>query len=202
MVMEPPSLPEEDDPSGVTGEDEQSDTASDSLADSGDGLSVDVLRELFRRLVLWRTIYESDGVEIITLPDGHTEVSIHDVEYLLSLTEILPLRHRQAIYLCLVWNYSEEEAAEAIRIDISNPVAQYATAGLRQLLSAVRLGLAPSLRQMHRRQAVKAHRSENAQPEGRIDLGPGVLMEYYQFPFSVPDATSEEEDRGQLPTAS
>jgi hypothetical protein len=151
-----------------------------SLAESGQGLTVDTLRALFRGLMLWRAIYESDGVEIIPLPDG-SEISIYDVEYLLSLSRDLPIRHHQAIYLCLVEGHSEEDAAYRIGIDSTNPVATSATAGLYEILTMVELGLAPTRAEVYAREAIRRNRSLNAQIEESPDFGPNAIIINYEL---------------------
>jgi hypothetical protein len=153
---------------------------SKSLAESGQGLTVDTLRALFRGLMLWRAIYESDGVEILPLPDG-SEISIYDVEYLLSLSRDLPIRHRQAIYLCLVEGHSEEDAAYRIGIDSTNPVATSATAGLYEILTMVELGLAPTRAEVYAREAIRRNRSLNAQVEESPDFGPNAIIINYEL---------------------
>ena len=106
-------------------------------------LSVDSLREIFRSLLEWRSVYESDGVDTLT-NEGFT-YSLWDIEYLYSASQIiLPIRQRQAIDLCLVYNLHEAEAAQRMGIDPDNPVGMYATAGLESLLHAQKFGTLPS----------------------------------------------------------
>lgn len=107
-------------------------------------LTVDLLREVFRNLLAWRSLYESDGTDTLTCPDGQT-LSLWDVEYLYAASQqVLPIRQRQAICRCLLYNLSEQDAAQTMNIDVTNPVAMYATSGLERLVHASKFGLLPS----------------------------------------------------------
>lgn len=107
-------------------------------------LSVGVLRELFRHLLQWRSLYTSDGVDTIHGPEGFS-ISIWDLEYLYEVSQvILPIRQRQAIRLCLILNYSEQDAADVMKIDQTNPVAMYATSGLEKIVHMLRFDILPS----------------------------------------------------------
>jgi len=106
-------------------------------------ITVSLLRELLRHLAHWRSLYESDGVDTIRGPDG--EYAIQDIEFLYALSQsVLPIRQRQAIRLCLLNNLTEEEAAAVMKIDLSNPVAMYATSGLETIIHMCRVGILPS----------------------------------------------------------
>lgn len=107
-------------------------------------LTVSLLRELLRNLLAWRSLYTSDGVDTITCPDGRS-VSLWDLEYLYEASQvILPIRQRQAIRLCLVMNYSEQDAADVMHIDQTNPVAMYATSGLEKIIHMSRFNILPT----------------------------------------------------------
>lgn len=107
-------------------------------------MTVSLLRELFRNLLAWRSLYTSDGVDSLTTPDGYT-VSLWDLEYLYEVSQvILPIRQRQAIRLCLLLNLSEQDAADVMRIDQTNPVAMYATSGLEKIIHMQRFNTLPS----------------------------------------------------------
>lgn len=106
-------------------------------------LSVDLLRDLFRHLIEWRSLYSSDHVDSLPCPDGDS-VSLWDIEYYYSISQIiLPIRQRQAIRLCLLFNFSEQDAARIMKIDDNNPVSMYATAGLEKIIHLMRFGLLP-----------------------------------------------------------
>lgn len=109
-------------------------------------VSVGTLRELFRHIEAFRSFYESDGVEEITAPDG-TVWSLWDVEYLLTQTYRLSPRQRQAIELCLVQNVLEKKAAQIMGVSETNPVASYATNGLKKIVDLINSGTLPRFRQ-------------------------------------------------------
>ena len=113
-----------------------------SFQDDYEGLTVDILREIFRNLIPWRGVFASDGVDTLTC-DGLT-VSLWDMEYLYLVSQqILPIRQRQAIRLCLVQNMSEQDATVIMHIDDTNPVAMYATSGLEKIIHHLRCGILP-----------------------------------------------------------
>lgn len=107
------------------------------------GLTVDLLRRIFRHLMRWQSVYEADQVDVIRGPEG--EYHISDIQFLYDLSQkVLPARQSQAIRLCLYHNATEEEAADIMHIDVSNPVAMYATAGLEYLVHMVQVHTLPS----------------------------------------------------------
>ncbi len=97
------------------------------------------LRELFKHLQEFRSVYEETGLEEVTTPLGNTW-SIWDLEYLYRECRRLKLRQRQAITLCLVHGMRERDAAEAMGVSPTNPVMMYATLGLRRLLDMIEEG--------------------------------------------------------------
>lgn len=97
------------------------------------------LRELFRYLLEFRSIFAETGVEEISTPLGN-RWSIWDLEYLYKQCGRLSLRQRQAITLCLVHNMREKDAARAMGVKETNPVMMYATQGLTHLLTMVKNG--------------------------------------------------------------
>lgn len=119
-----------------------------------EALSVDLLRELLRNLLPWRALFTSEGVDTLTC-DG-ISVGLWDIEYLYLVSQqILPIRQRQAIRLCLVQNLSEQDAASIMRIDDTNPVAMYATSGLEKIIHNMRFGLLPSREHVYAQEARK-----------------------------------------------
>lgn len=102
-------------------------------------VSVATLRELFRNIQLWRVAYEDYGLDAVTAPDGE-EFSIWDVEYLVQQLDLLTPRQRQSIQMCLIDNMREVDAARAMGLSPSNPVAMYATDGLRRLIKMIEEG--------------------------------------------------------------
>jgi len=72
-------------------------------------------------------------------PDGN-DYNLHDVEYLYSERIHLSPRQKQAIELCLYQNLKEKEAARIMGVSETNPVAMYATDGLRKLCDLIAAG--------------------------------------------------------------
>lgn len=97
------------------------------------------LRELFRNLLAFRAVYESDGIDQLHAPDG-VVWSLWDLEYLYRQTQRLTLRQRQAIELCLIHNVREQDAAVLMGVSPTNPVGMYASLGLRRLLDMIESG--------------------------------------------------------------
>lgn len=112
---------------------------------NGDSLSVSLLRELFRNLQAFQSVFESDGIDILIGPDG-TEWCLHDLEYLYQQLPVLPPRQRQAIELCLVRNIKESDAAVMMGVSPTNPVSMYASSGLAKLIGMIRDGYFPRFR--------------------------------------------------------
>lgn len=96
-------------------------------------LTVRVLRELFRYLIEWRSLYEAEGIDTLTAPDGAV-YNLWDVEALYARVPELPLRQRQAITYYLVNNVMERDVAVMMGVSITNPIAMYATSGLERLV--------------------------------------------------------------------
>jgi DNA-directed RNA polymerase specialized sigma subunit len=114
-------------------------------------IDVRVLRELFRHLQAWNTLYESEGTDTITSPDG-TEYCIHDIVLLyqnavngrgVNGKHLLSPRQREAIQLFLIENRPEREVARIMGVSEDNPVASYATQGLVRLNELIKAGVIP-----------------------------------------------------------
>lgn len=104
------------------------------------------MRELFRNLHLFQSVYETDSVEEIICPDGMTW-NLFDLSYLYEEgLPLLPTRQWQAIELCLVRNVKESDAAEMMGLSRTNPVAMYATKGLMGLITMIEDGRLPRFR--------------------------------------------------------
>lgn len=106
------------------------------------------LRELFRHIQHWRSIHELEGVEVIRCPTTLIEWSIWDIEYLLQegLERLTP-RQKQAITLCLVQDMKESNVAQIMGVAPTNPVAMYATDGIKTLLRMIDQGELPMVRE-------------------------------------------------------
>lgn len=96
-------------------------------------LTVRVLRELLRYLIEWRSLYEAEGIDTLTAPDGAV-YNLWDIEALYARVPELPLRQRQAITYYLVNNIMERDVAVMMGVSITNPIAMYATSGLERLV--------------------------------------------------------------------
>jgi hypothetical protein len=114
-------------------------------------IDVRVLRELFRHLQAWNTLYETEGKDTIKGPDG-TEYCIHDIVLLYQNAvnghgdngkHLLSPRQREAIQLFLIENRPEREVARLMGVSEDNPVASYATQGLVRLNELIKLGIIP-----------------------------------------------------------
>jgi DNA-directed RNA polymerase specialized sigma24 family protein len=110
-------------------------------------LSLDVrtLRELFRNLKQWRSLYESEQLDTIASPDGD-EYCLWDIESLYGQIDTLPKRQYQAIELYLVQNMKEAEAAVKMGVSATNPIGIYASVGLQKLINMAEAGLIPGYR--------------------------------------------------------
>lgn len=109
-------------------------------------LDVATLRELFRNLALFRSVYESDGVTSVWCPGGY-EITIWDLEYLYENLCLLTPRQREAIEFCLVQNMRERDAAARMGVSPTNPVAMYASSGLQKLIGMIQAGELPRFRE-------------------------------------------------------
>lgn len=105
-------------------------------------LTVNILRELFRQLQAWESIFESDGVDTITGPGGE-QICLFDVQYLHAQLHRLPKRQREAIELYLVQNMREADAAVAMGVSATNPIGIYATVGLQKIVDMIEVGGLP-----------------------------------------------------------
>lgn len=112
-------------------------------------IDVRVLRELFRHLQAWNTLYETEGMDTIKGPDG-TEYCIHDIVRLYNTAVtgrgangkyLLSPRQREAIQLFLIENRPEREVARLMGVSEDNPVASYATQGLVRLNDLIATGV-------------------------------------------------------------
>lgn len=83
---------------------------------------------------------ESREVDETLMGADGRDYNVHDIEYLYSCRITLSPRQRQAIELCLYQNYKEKEAARIMGVSETNPVAMYATDGLRKLCDLIEAG--------------------------------------------------------------
>lgn len=109
-------------------------------------IPVRTMRELFRHLQAWQSLYETDGTDTITGPDG-SQYCIHDIWTLYR--EGVPLlspRQRQAITLFLHNNLPERTVAKIMGVSEDNPVASYATQGMVRLNQLIEQDRVPGYR--------------------------------------------------------
>lgn len=107
------------------------------------------LRQLFRYLQEFRSLYELEGIEEITTPSGSTW-SLWDLEYLYerSAQLLTPAQYR-AITLFLVHDIKEQDAAEMMGVSRTNPIGMYAALGLSKLVEFIDAGGLERFRSRH-----------------------------------------------------
>jgi hypothetical protein len=91
-----------------------------------------VLRELLRNLQLFEALFETEGIDTLTGPDGE-EYCLFDLRRLYACRVHLSQRQCQAVELFLYQDLREREVAISMGVSEANPVAIYATQGLRRL---------------------------------------------------------------------
>lgn len=96
-------------------------------------LDVNTLRALFRNLLAFRALYQDQGIDEITGPGG-VVFSLWDLEVLYAKVPSLPPRQAQAIEWCLIRGERETDVAVKMGLRPTNPVAMYATLGLKKLV--------------------------------------------------------------------
>lgn len=127
-------------------------------------LTVETLREVFRNLQAWHSLYEAEGVDVLNGPDGE-QWSLWDMDALYEMSQYyLSVRQRQAIRLCLYENLSEVRAARSMGTDEANPVTMYASSGLETLVHLYRVGMLPSVNDFRREVAKSLSRSKKPLP--------------------------------------
>jgi DNA-directed RNA polymerase specialized sigma subunit len=104
-------------------------------------MEVSVLRELIRNLQSWESLYAAREVEDTLPGPGGVEYNLFDVQYIYSCRTRLAPRQRQAIELFLYENVREKRVAEMMGVSTSNPVAMYATDGLKRLCFMIDSGM-------------------------------------------------------------
>jgi hypothetical protein len=169
----------------------------------GQSLTVETLREMFRHLQAWHSLYEAEGIDVLTGPDGE-EWALWDIDVLYEMSQhYLSVRQRQAIRLCLYENLSEARAARAMGTDESNPVTMYASSGLETLVHLYRVGMLPSVQQFRRERAKVNLRSKVMAPAWSYDWADtlaDVIEENYVRPRPVPNrSTSGSKNEPQEP---
>lgn len=100
---------------------------------------------MFRSVQEFRSYYEATGNSVLTTQHG--EICLFDIEHLLEQVERLSPRQKQAIELCLVQNMRESDAAVAMGLKDTNPVAMYATDGINHIIAMIGRGEVPRYRE-------------------------------------------------------
>jgi hypothetical protein len=165
---------------------------------SSQGLTVELLRELIRHLQAWHSLYEAEGTDVLTSPEGE-EWSLWDIDILYEMSQYyLSARQRQAIRFCLYENLSEARAARAMGTDESIPVAMYASSGLETLVHLYRVGMLPSVKQFRREKAKADARTKVVVPAWTewADVLADVIEETYvkkAVPVPVPVVVVEQD---------
>lgn len=107
-------------------------------------LSVDLLRSLFRNLAAFQSLYESEGVDTVTDPDGN-EWSLWDIKYVYEWSlSTLPKRQAQAVEYFLYLNLRESDVAKLMGLKPTNPIGMYATSGLQKVVYSIQEGDLPN----------------------------------------------------------
>lgn len=104
-------------------------------------MNVGTLRELLRNLQSWESLYAAREVDDTLPGPGGVEYNLFDIQYIYSCRVRLAPRQRQAIELFLYENIREKEVAHRMGVSTSNPVAMYATDGLKRLCFMIESGM-------------------------------------------------------------
>lgn len=112
---------------------------------AGDIPDVSTLRELLRNLQAWEELHRQSGGPESVSRGGH-EYHLGDIQYLYACRAALTPRQRQAIELCLYQDLREVDVALLMQVSPTNPVAMYATNGIRKLISLANEGKLPRFR--------------------------------------------------------
>ncbi len=108
-------------------------------------MNVTILRELIRNLQGFQSLRETENITEITGP-GQIRYSLYDIEYLYECRSMLSTRQRQAIELFLYYNIREKDVARMMKVSDTNPIAMYATQGLKRLCLMIEEDALPGYR--------------------------------------------------------
>jgi hypothetical protein len=99
-----------------------------------------ILRELLRHLQEFEALFQSEGTDTITGPDG-TVYSLFDLRRLYEMrADLLSPQRARAIEYFLYRDMREQDAAVAMGLQPDTPVAIYATQGLKTLAATWEVG--------------------------------------------------------------
>ncbi len=99
---------------------------------------VKLMRNVFRSLQLFRSMYEETGQDTITC-EG-VSLNLFDMEKLYGYRHLLSPRQSEAIELFLQHDIKEKDVAVRMGVSETNPVAIYATQGLRKMYRMIESG--------------------------------------------------------------
>lgn len=100
---------------------------------------VDLMRRVFRNLSSFRAMYEDTGIAEVTGPKGIV-LNLYDIERLYSFRTSLSPRQQEAIELFLGEDIREKDVAIMMGVSDTNPVAIYATQGLKRIYKMIESG--------------------------------------------------------------
>jgi hypothetical protein len=110
-------------------------------------LTVGTLREAFRHLAAFRSLYEAEGTDVIG--SGDRSLSLWDLEYLYDCSQrYLSDRQAQAVRWILVENLPERQVAALMGLAPECAVGCYATNGLVRLLAWMEHGQLARMKEM------------------------------------------------------
>ena len=97
-------------------------------------------------MLQFRAVHEEYGIDEVCDLRGFC-ISIHDLEYLyVQVPRVLTGRQAQAIEYFLVQNITEREVAVMMGLSPTNPIAMYATSGIKNLVAMIDDGVFPRLK--------------------------------------------------------
>ncbi len=100
-----------------------------------------VLRELIRHLQQFEALFETSGID--TIKHAGVEYCLADIKRLYESRNLLSLRQAQAIEKFLYEDWRERDVAIWMGVSPVNPVAIYATQGLKRLCEMYNTGIWP-----------------------------------------------------------
>lgn len=100
---------------------------------------VKLMRGVFRNLQTFRSLYEETGKDTIVYDD--ITLNLFDMEHLYGQRRLLSLRQQEAIELFLEQDIKEKDVAIMMGVSETNPVAIYATQGLKKMYQMIDSGV-------------------------------------------------------------
>lgn len=100
---------------------------------------VKLMRGVFRNLQTFRSVYEETGNDTLVCND--MTLNLFDMERLYAQRRLLSLRQQEAIELFLEQDIKEKDVAIMMGVSETNPVAIYATQGLKKMYHMIDTGV-------------------------------------------------------------